>query len=181
MAYKLLDILGYYRIKKNIKHRLFCRKIKKEDVQRKLEVQEAINAMQGMQLSNHRDASDVIVSLTSYGKRVNDTLPYTLFSLIQQTRQPNRIVVWLDNDNWSDEKLPDILKKLQELGVEFYYVKDLRSYKKLIPALWMFPENVIITVDDDLYYNEHTIEWLLDNYFSSDKRTVFCVVINRPC
>ena len=173
MAYKLLDSLGYYRIKKNIKHRLFCRKIKKEDAQRKLEVQEAINAMHGKQLSSHGDASDVIVSLTSYGERVSDTLPYALFSLIHQIRQPNRIVVWLDHDNWSDEKLPDILKKLQELGVEFYYVKDLRPYKKLIPALKVFPDNVIITVDDDWYYNDHTVEWLMNDYQQSDRRTVF--------
>ena len=31
MAYKILDFIGYYRIKKNVKHRAFCRKLQKED------------------------------------------------------------------------------------------------------------------------------------------------------
>ena len=86
---------------------------------------------------------------------------------------PNRIVVWLDNVNWNEANLPSALKKLQTLGVEFYFVEDLRSYKKLIPSLKMFPNNVIITVDDDLYYNKRTVEWLMKSYENSDKHAVF--------
>lgn len=173
MAYKFLEIIGYYRIKKRVKHRLFCRKLKKEDASRKEEVRKAIDTMQGYQLRKKEDESDIIVSLTSYGARISDTLPYALYSLLCQTRKPNRIIVWIDNENWNEDNLPTILKKLERLGVEFGFVEDIRSYKKLIPALKMFPDNVIITVDDDLYYNPHTIEWLTDAYYASDKRTVF--------
>ena len=162
MAYKILELLGYYRIKKNVKHRLFCRKLLKEDAKRKQEIRIAIEALQGTQLRRKEDESDIVVSLTSYGVRVNDTLPYTLYSLLCQTRVPNRIIVWLDNDNWNDDTLPPILKKIKEFGVEFRFVEDIRSYKKLIPALKSFPDNVIITVDDDLYYNPQTLEWLYD-------------------
>lgn len=172
MAYKILELLGYYRIKKNVKHRLFCRKLLKEDAKRKQEIRIAIEALQGTQLRRKEDESDIVVSLTSYGVRVNDTLPYTLYSLLCQTRVPNRIIVWLDNDNWNDDTLPPILKKIKELGVEFRFVEDIRSYKKLIPALKSFPDNVIITVDDDLYYNPQTLEWLLDAYMISDKHSV---------
>lgn len=172
MTYKILDSIGYYRIKKNVKHRMFCKKLQKEDARRKLEVRKAIESMHGLQLKKNNNASDIIVSLTSYGVRVEDTLPYALYSLLKQTRMPNRIVVWLDNVNWSEDTLPDVLKKLQALGVEYYYVEDLRSYKKLIPALKVFPDNVIITVDDDLYYNPHTVEWLTDAYEKSDKHSV---------
>lgn len=172
MAYKILDILGYYSIKKKIKQHFFYRRLKKEDADRKEEVKKAIDAMAGLQLSSKGDKSDIIVSLTSYGARVNDTLPYTLYSLLTQTRKPNRIVVWLDEDHWDEEKLSPILVKLKGHGIEFYYVPDIRSYKKLIPALKMFPDNVIITVDDDLYYNPKTIEWLVDSYQKSDKHSV---------
>ena len=172
MAYKILKIIGYSRIKKNLKHHVFRRKIKKEDTHRKLEVRDAINTLSGIQLRKNGDESDIIVSLTSYGLRVNDTLPYTLYSLLQQTLKPNRIIVWLDNVNWDNNNLPEILKKLQSLGVEFFFVPDIRSYKKLIPALKMFPDNVIITVDDDCYYNERTIEWLLSCYSVSDQKTI---------
>ena len=172
MAYKILEIIGYYRIKKNVKHRVFCRKLQKEDAKRKQEVRKAIEAVKGVQLKKSGDSSDIIVSLTSYGVRVEDTLPYTLYSLLWQTRMPNRIVVWLDNVNWSDDKLPELLQRMKSFGIEFYYVDDIRSYKKLIPALKKFPDNVIITVDDDLYYNKHTVEWLTDAYEKSDKQSV---------
>ena len=173
MAHRILDLIGYYNIKKSVKHRLFCRRILKEDAKRKEDVRNAIEGLEGKILHKTGDASDIIVSLTSYGVRVNDTLPYTLYSLLQQTHLPNRIVVWLDNVNWNEGNLPLLLKKFEELGVEFYYVEDIRSYKKLIPALKSFPDNVIITVDDDLYYNPHTIEWLIDAYNESDKHSVF--------
>ena len=180
MAYKILELLGYYRIKKNVKHRLFCRRLKKEDALRKQEVRDAIDAMKGIQLTKRGDVSDIIVSLTSYGVRINDTLPYTLYSLLQQTRKPNRIVVWIDNVNWSEENLPPILRKLEVLGVEFFFVEDIRSYKKLIPALKMFPDNVIITVDDDQYYNPKTVEWLIEAFLESDRRTVFGTWAYQP-
>ena len=173
MAYKILDILGYYRIKKELKHRFFCKKLLREDARKKKNVVEAVATMHGVQLSKKGDETDIIVSLTSYGVRVNDTLPYTLYSLLQQTRKPNRIVVWLDEVNWREDNLPPILKTFKALGVEFFFVEDIRSYKKLIPALKVFPNNVIITVDDDWYYNDHTVEWLLNDYQQSDRRTVF--------
>lgn len=172
MAYKILELLGYYRIKKELKHRLFCKKLLKEDARKKREIEASIAALHGVQLSKKSDATDIIISLTSYGVRVRDTLPYTLYSLLQQTRKPNRIVVWLDNVNWSESNLPTVLKKLEGLGVEFFFVDDIRSYKKLIPALKKFPDNIIITVDDDLYYNPYTIEWLTDEYEKSDKHSV---------
>ena len=172
MAHRILDLIGYYRIKKSVKHHLFCKRLLKEDAKRKKDVRKAIEALEGEILNKTGDPSDIIVSLTSYGVRVNDTLPYTLYSLLQQTHLPNRIVVWLDNVNWNEGNLPLLLKKLEGLGVEFYYVEDIRSYKKLIPALQLFPDNVIITVDDDLYYNHQTIEWLIDTYNESDKHSV---------
>ena len=173
MAYKVLELIGYYRAKKSIKHKFFCRRLRKEDAQRKEKTLKQIYALQEKQLKRCDDGQDVIVSLTSYGDRVSDTLPYTLYSLLRQTRMPNRIVVWLDNVNWNEEKLSPELKKLEALGIEFYFVEDLRSYKKLIPALKMFPNNVIITVDDDLYYNRRTVEWLMNAYENSDRHTVF--------
>ncbi len=173
MDNKILQALGYYKIKKQIKHRLFCNRLIREDAAKKRNIQAEIMEMDGCQLFRSHDASDIIVSLTSYGIRVNDTLPYALYSLLQQSYMPNRIVVWLDNKNWDEEKLPLVLKKFEALGIEFYFVEDLRSYKKLIPALKMFPDNVIITVDDDWYYNKHLVEWFLKAYNESDKKTVF--------
>lgn len=106
-------------------------------------------------LPDRQKSQKYIVSLTSYGRRINKVLYYTLVSLLRQTYPPDKIVVWLDKETNSDKSLPENLKKLREFGVCFLFCDDLRSYKKLIPSLLKYPNDVIITVDDDMiYYND---------------------------
>lgn len=103
-------------------------------------------------------ACDVIVSLTSYGRRVSDSVVYyTLVSLLRQKLQPSRIILWLAQDEWSDETLPKKLLKMKKKGIEICYCKDYRSYKKLIPTLAIYPNKNIVTVDDDIIYNSSMI------------------------
>lgn len=105
----------------------------------------------------------VIVSLTSYGRRVNDVLAFSIYSLLSQTYRPDEIVLWLDNENWSDDKLPKRLARLKEKGLlTVNYCEDLRSFKKLVPALETYPNDIIITVDDDLYCRWDMIERLVE-------------------
>ena len=42
------------------------------------------------------------------------------------------------------------------------YDRDIRSYRKLVPALLDFPDAVIVTVDDDVYYHKHMLKDLLE-------------------
>ena len=172
MSKPILEHIGYYKVKKTIKQLFFKWKILLEDYSKRTATAKAIKALTDNLLSPMNNNTDIIVSLTSYGDRVVKTLPFTLYSLLTQTLLPGRIVCWLDQQNWNNDNLPHILKKLQRAGVDFCYTDDLRSYKKLIPALKQYPNNVIITVDDDMYYNSHTIEWLVDAYLKSDKQTV---------
>lgn len=168
----ILQSLGYYRIKKCWRDYKLRKRLIREDVAHRQQVLHVITSIDKPLLLSHNDSSDVIVSLTSYGKRVSDTLPYTLYSLLQQTVKPNRIIVWLDNVKWNISNLPEILYKLQQAGVEFMFCDDVRSYKKLIPTLMLYHDNPIITVDDDMYYNPQLVEWLLTAYECSDKHTI---------
>lgn len=104
----------------------------------------------------------VIVSLTSYGRRVSDVLPYTVFSLLRQTYKPDRIVVWLDCDHWNEENLPNSLKRFIPYGLTVNFCEDIKSYKKLIPALNAYPNDVIITCDDDLFYKKNMVKSLME-------------------
>lgn len=118
----------------------------------------------------------VIVSLTSYGRRVNDVLAFSIYSLLSQTYRPDEIVLWLDSDNWSDEKLPKRLARLKEKGlITVKYCEDLRSFKKLIPALEAYPNDIIITVDDDLYCRWDMVERLVEAH----KQNLGCVITHR--
>ncbi len=171
---------GFFALKKRIKHHFFLRGLQKEDAALKRQVAHEIKQLPFNMLHRKNDASDVIVSLTSYGERVTDSVPYAIYSIFTQSVLPNRIVLWLDNENWNDDNLPNLLKRLKKSGLEIYYCEDIRSYKKLIPSLKKFPYNPIITIDDDFYYNKDFVKWMIEAYTESDRRTIFatwgCIV-----
>lgn len=124
--------------------------------------------------------SNVIVSLTSYGRRVEKSIVYyTLISLLRQTRQPKKIILWLADDEWNDNSIPLKIRELKSKGIEICYCKDIKSYKKLIPTLKQYPDSTIITVDDDMIYSKDTIETLLNMhiYYPND---IICTVAKKP-
>lgn len=100
----------------------------------------------------------VIVSLTSYGRRASATAHLAITSMMRQTFKPDRIVLWLDSDHFSDANLPPRLRALKKHGLEVRYCADLLSYKKLIPAALAFPDSYIVTIDDDTYYKPWALE-----------------------
>lgn len=131
----------------------------------------------GINTSEERK-NKVTVSLTSYGRRVASVLPFTIMSLLRQRYKPDRIVLWLDGDNWNDEKIPSTLKRLKEYGLTIKYCKDLKSYKKLIPTLEEYPDDIIITCDDDIYYRNDMIANLIQHYYNSPDK-VYANIAHR--
>lgn len=105
---------------------------------------------------------EVIVSLTTYGRRLNDVAT-TIESIMQGSVKPNRIVLWL-GDDLKDEVLPVTLQKQQKRGLQVEYCKDIRSYTKLVPSLRKYPEAAIITVDDDMIYYYDLVERLIKEH-----------------
>lgn len=169
---KVMSSLGLFKLKKIVKQKLFFVRINIEDWYKKKMIDRAIKSIPANLIGKNLNDGDIVVSVTSYGRRVTDALPYMLYSLLTQTLLPKKIVVYLDNDNWSIDSLPWQLKRLQEVGVDVRFCNDIRSYKKLIPALIDFPNNAILTLDDDMYYHKNYIEWMTKAYDQSDKRTV---------
>ena len=94
-----------------------------------------------------------IVSITSYGARLHEVAPLAIVSLFRQSVLPDKIILWIADG----EKTPHIFDSLKELGLEIRFCEDTKSYKKLIPALELYPESTIVTVDDDVVYPE---DWL---------------------
>lgn len=108
---------------------------------------------------------NITVSLTTFGKRLYD-VSTTIESIMQGTMLPNRIVLWLE-EGLKGEQLPNLLKMQQERGLEIGYYKDIRSYKKIIPTLIHYPEDIIITLDDDLIYDKDLVENLFRTYMKN--------------
>lgn len=123
---------------------------------------------------------DFVVSVTSYGRRVSKSIVYyTLISILRQSVQPSRIILWLAEDEWTEDTLPLKLTKLKAKGVEIRYCKDLRSYKKLIPTLLICKDSNIVTVDDDTIYNKNFIKELFDEHRKYPK-SIICRHASLP-
>lgn len=108
----------------------------------------------------------LIVSLTTFPARINQ-VHLTINTLLRQNTKPDRVVLWLAEEQFPDKNLPDNLTSLIDLGLEIKYCEDIRSYKKLVPSLREFPNDIIVTADDDMYYKEDWLEGLYNAYLQN--------------
>ncbi len=120
-------------------------------------------------VENHRSISDVnddrkiIVTLTSRPGRI-DTVAEVISSLKAQTLIPDRIELWLTEEEFPEKSqmLPEELISMQDdIFCICWERENLRSYTKLLPALNAHPEDILITVDDDMIYDSRMVEKLV--------------------
>lgn len=107
----------------------------------------------------------IIASLTSFPERIT-LVAETIKSLLLQTVKPDMLILWLAEEQFPNKEkdLPPELLNLRQYGLTIDWCNDIRSYKKLIPALKKYPEDIIITFDDDIYYDKNVIELLYNSY-----------------
>ena len=103
----------------------------------------------------HRLGAPLYISLTSYPRRF-ETLHHTLRSLSLQSVQPDGILLWIAHDDVP--QLPAATLSMTGLGVTIVACDDLRSFKKLVPALGAHPDAYLVTADDDVYYPPDWLE-----------------------
>lgn len=116
--------------------------------------------------------NEIIISLTTYGTRAYSVY-LTITSLIHQTIKANKIILWLSETEFNEESIPFTLKKLKEYGLEIHYCEDIKSYKKIIPTLSLYPKSNIITVDDDIIYPVDFIEKLISAHLNHPNHVCF--------
>lgn len=105
----------------------------------------------------------VIVSLTSFPGAA-EYAAGAVRSILDGTVKPDRIVLYLTMSRFPDGKIPESLSKLRDENLIFEirdHEPDIRSYQKLVPALRDFPDDIIVTIDDDVKYHPRMLEKLL--------------------
>lgn len=100
----------------------------------------------------------IIVSLTSYKERI-EGLPVTLDSIFAQTVPPDLVVLNLAHGESVSSTMQSYFK---EKRVELFYVDDTKVYKKIIPTLKRYPDDILICIDDDWIYPSGMIEEFLE-------------------
>lgn len=110
-----------------------------------------------------KDGGRLIVSLTSFPVRAG-RLWLVIETMLRQTVKPDIIVLWLSQKQfprWED--VPESLRQLQCRGLTIRMVpEDYRSHKKYYYSLKEFPEDHILTIDDDVFYDTHLVERMMD-------------------
>ncbi|ADK32310.1 SPASM domain-containing protein [Brachyspira pilosicoli] len=110
----------------------------------------------------------LIVSLTSFPQRIYD-IDVVLFSLLNQTIKPDKIILWLSIEEFPnlEKDVPLHILNMRKFGIEIEFCNNLYSYNKLIHSLKKYPNDIIVTADDDIYYEYNWLEKLYNAYLEN--------------
>lgn len=126
----------------------------------------------------------IIVTMTTYSKRINN-IPAVLETIFNQTFSPDLVVINLAHE----EAIPIAVQAyINQHGIEIYRVEDTKVYKKLIPTLKRYPDDCIISIDDDWLYPKGMIEDFMnihkhypDNPVSGNKEVICGIQCHCGC
>lgn len=114
-------------------------------------------------MNPNEQKQQVVVSMTSFPAAI----PYAagaVKSILAGSVLPDKLVLYLTFAQFGEEGIPEELSALAKENPVFEirnYDTDIRSYRKLVPALADFPDAVIVTVDDDVAYDPNMLRNLL--------------------
>lgn len=116
----------------------------------------------------------LIVSFTSFPQRINNVWQ-VVECLSRQTIQPDKIILYLSKEQFANKNdIPNSLLKRTNDKFEIKLVDgDLRSYKKMYYSFQEYPNDLIILVDDDIYYPLNMIEQML-HAFIKNPNSIIC-------
>lgn len=116
-------------------------------------------------MTNNENHPEVIVSMTTFPEAAVYAAG-AVKSILNGSVLPDKVVLYITLDQFgSRENIPDDLLALEREHEIFEirdYNSDIRSYRKLVPALHDFPEAIIVTVDDDVAYHRNMLRRLLE-------------------
>ena len=117
----------------------------------------------------------IICSLTSYPARISYVY-YAIKSILLQTCCPDRVILWLAEEQFPTKELPDDLLSLVHHGLEIKWTHDMYGHKKYYyPVKEQKSNEVVITFDDDIIYSPRCIERLMKVH----KKFPDCLVCER--
>lgn len=113
----------------------------------------------------------IIVSFTSWKKRIH-LCSNIVDTMLMQTLQPDKIILNLSTDEFvnKEKDLPEELVKKQSDIFEINWVKEnTKVYKKVLPIFDRFPNDAIISIDDDIDYPLNCIQIMYSYYISNNR------------
>ena len=123
------------------------------------------------------EEADYVVSLTTYPARVGNVWRVIEMAANQRgIKEKYAICLYLIKSEFEGIDLPAKIKELQARGLTGKFNEEnLKSHNKYFYAFTDYPDKTIITIDDDLLYNHHTISKLI----KFNKKHSDCIAFNR--
>ena len=106
----------------------------------------------------------IIVSLPSFPARIS-IVPMVLERIFMQTVRPDKVILWLSKEQFPnrEQDLPMKLLEMKSCGLDIEWCDgDTKAYKKSLPALKEYPDDLVIIFDDDIMYDLDMIEILYE-------------------
>ncbi|NER15955.1 glycosyltransferase family A protein [Spongiivirga citrea] len=111
-----------------------------------------------------KEALPIIVSLTTIPSRLK-TLHITIRSILDQSRKPEKVVLWINENDVNN--IPYSLIVLTGERFEIEVSPYTFSHRKLIHSLEKFPDHIIVTCDDDMIYRKNWLEILYNEHLKN--------------
>lgn len=123
------------------------------------------------------EEADYVVSLTTYPARVGNVWRVIEMAANQRgIKEKYAICLYLIKSEFEGIDLPAKIKELQARGLTVKFNEEnLKCHNKYFYAFKDYPEKTIITIDDDLQYNHHSISGLI----KKNKEYPDCIIYNR--
>lgn len=123
------------------------------------------------------EEADYVVSLTTYPARVGNVWRVIEMAANQRDiKEKYAICLYLIKSEFEGIDLPAKIKELQARGLTVKFNEEnLKCHNKYFYAFKDYPEKTVITIDDDLQYNHHTISGLI----KKNKEYPKCIIYNR--
>lgn len=149
-----------------ILYRSLCKKARK-DVE-KIDIKD---------LSLNKEPRDIklVFTLTSFPDRI-ETVQYTLRTLFNQSMKPDRVILWLAEDEFQNIELPQSIKDFQDVGLEVRYCENMYEHKRYYKLVPEQKENeLLVMFDDDILFPKYLVERLYDKW----EKYPDCIVCER--
>jgi hypothetical protein len=116
-------------------------------------------------LNTEKREHHIVVSLTSFPARFG-TLHYAIKSILAQTLKPDVIFLCLTKEEIKDESdLPSSVLSLKKYGLQIYFAdENLKPHNKYFYARKLYPDSLLVTMDDDNMYDKNLISDLYNSY-----------------
>ena len=113
----------------------------------------------------------IIVSFTTWEKRI-DNVKHVIDIMNNQTRKPDKVILNLSKEEFKGKM--NLVNEVLELEntndifeVNWVEGANTKVWKKFIPIIDKYPNDLVITIDDDLEYPKDFIETLWNSYLNN--------------